>query len=138
MSHTGLVQPPERNREKRRGPYSQQDGNCFQHDELSSARERKDTHGRELVIKGRTAACDRGEAHILVRGEYAPAVASRAGQQPTATRGGNSDETARIDMIAEAIDGRQSRRSNERRNPISLLEKHSIDEHDDCLDPRTS
>jgi hypothetical protein len=37
-------------------------------------------------------------------------------------------------MIAEAIDSWQSRRRSECGDPISLAEKHSIDEHDDGLD----
>ena len=44
-----------------------------------------------------------------------------------------ADKAARIDMVTETIDSWQSRRSSKGSDPISLIEKHAVDEHDDRL-----
>jgi hypothetical protein len=45
-----------------------------------------------------------------------------------------TDKAARIDMIPESIDSWQSRRSSKRGDPFCVVEKQSVDEHDDRLD----
>src|SRR5260370_22722213 len=45
-----------------------------------------------------------------------------------------ADQTARIDMVAKAIDCWQSSCGSECGDPIPLAEKHTVDEHDDSLD----